>query len=91
MQILYCIIFSDEELIKKLPDCEFCIFQFLYIEYFKILENIRPTNPVKTNYLFNKLYQFLMREMTGFLNRHKAIFKKYIRKDPESGENFLIF
>lgn len=90
MQMLYCVIFSDEELIKKLPDCEYCCFQFIFKDFLDILPNIRPSNTAKINFLISKLFDFASDEMTRFLSRHKKIAKMYMKQNPETGENFFI-
>lgn len=89
MRILYCIIFSDEELIKKLPDCEYCTFEFIFERFFKILPNIRSSNTVKTNKLFSELMMFASDEMMAFLNRHKKIAKLYVKINPETGQGYF--
>ena len=89
LHILYCIIFSDEELLKTLPDCELCTFDIFYERLLDILPNIRSSNTVKTHKLFHELMQFASDEMLAFLNRHKSVAKLYVKVNPENGLGYF--
>ena len=89
LHILYCIIYSDEEFMKKMPDCEFCTFDIIYEKLLEILPNIRPSNTVKTHKLFLEIMNIASIEMLAFLNRHQKIAKLYVKMNPETGEGFF--
>lgn len=52
---------------------------------------MRPTNIIKTNYLFSKLLKDAENTMTNFLKRHQKLYKQYIKKNPNTGEEYLEF
>ena len=50
---------------------------------------MRPTNIIKTNYLFSKLLKTAENTLTNFLNRYPNVKKAYLKTNPDSGEEYL--
>ena len=89
LQLLYCVYQSDEFFIKNIFDSELYELDIILDEFYEIYFNMRPTNVIKTNYLFSKLLKTAENTLTNFLNRYPNIKKVYLKINPESGEEYL--
>lgn len=91
IQLLYCIYQSDDYFIKNIFDSELYELDIIFDTFFNIYHNMRPTNIVKTNYLYAKLLKDAENLLTIFLKRHQKIYNQFVKRNPETGEEYLEF
>jgi len=90
-QLLYCVMQSDEYFIKNIWDSELYEIELITEEFFDIFYEMRPTNLIKTNYRYSKLLKTTETTVINFLKRHKELYKKYIKINPNTGDEYLEF
>lgn len=89
LQLIYCMYQSDEYFIQNIFDSELYELDIILDKFYDIYFNMRPTNIIKTNYLYTKLLEEAQNTLTNFLKRYPPLYKMYIRKNQDNGEEFL--